>query len=251
MVSFSESNIGNVRRLNEDFVFASEKPVGPLENLFLVADGMGGHQGGDYASRYTVEHMISKLAGMETKSPIAAINDAILQINAELYEQGRMVEELQGMGTTLVAATISGSTLYVANVGDSRLYRISDHLKQVTRDHSLGGGDDSGEGRMTRDSAIYWEKKNIITRAIGAYERVTADFFEVELNPGDRILLCSDGLSNMVEDRQIEQILLKTENRRNLMAAGRELIAAGKANGGKDNLLVVLVDPELDEVKKC
>ena len=87
MVSFSESNIGNVRRLNEDFVFASEKPVGPLENLFLVADGMGGHQGGDYASRYTVEHMISKLASMETKSPIAAINDAILQINAELYEQ--------------------------------------------------------------------------------------------------------------------------------------------------------------------
>ena len=107
------------------------------------------------------------------------------------------------------------------------------------------------EGRMTRDSAIYWEKKNIITRAIGAYERVTADFFEVELNPGDRILLCSDGLSNMVEDRQIEQILLKTENRRNLTAAGRELIAAGKANGGKDNLSVVLVDPELDEVKKC
>ena len=250
MVSFSESNIGNVRRLNEDFVFASEKPVGPLENLFLVADGMGGHQGGDYASRYTVEHMISKLAGMETKCPIAAINDAILQINAELYEQGRMVEELQGMGTTLVAATISGSTLYVANVGDSRLYRISDHLKQVTRDHSWVE-EMIREGRMTRDSAIYWEKKNIITRAIGAYERVTADFFEVELNPGDRILLCSDGLSNMVEDRQIEQILLKTENRRNLTAAGRELIAAGKANGGKDNLSVVLVDPELDEVKKC
>lgn len=161
-----------------------------------------------------------------------------------------MVEELQGMGTTLVAATISGSTLYVANVGDSRLYRISDHLKQVTRDHSWVE-EMIREGRMTRDSAIYWEKKNIITRAIGAYERVTADFFEVELNPGDRILLCSDGLSNMVEDRQIEQILLKTENRRNLTAAGRELIAAGKANGGKDNLSVVLVDPELDEVKKC
>ena len=154
MVSFSESNIGNVRRLNEDFVFASEKPVGPLENLFLVADGMGGHQGGDYASRYTVEHMISKLASMKTKSPIAAINDAILQINAELYEQGRMVEELQGMGTTLVAATISGSTLYVANVGDSRLYRISDHLKQVTRDHSWVE-EMIREGRMTRDGRFF------------------------------------------------------------------------------------------------
>ena len=243
-ISFgSRTDIGYVRDHNEDSLII-------IPPLFAVADGMGGHQGGDYASRYTVEHMISKLASMETKSPIAAINDAILQINAELYEQGRMVEELQGMGTTLVAATISGSTLYVANVGDSRLYRISDHLKQVTRDHSWVE-EMIREGRMTRDSAIYWEKKNIITRAIGAYERVTADFFEVELNPGDRILLCSDGLSNMVEDRQIEQILLKTENRRNLTAAGRELIAAGKANGGKDNLSVVLVDPELDEVKKC
>ena len=243
-ISFgSRTDIGYVSDHNEDSLII-------IPPLFAVADGMGGHQGGDYASRYTVEHMISKLAGMETKSPIAAINDAILQINAELHEQGRMVEELQGMGTTLVAATIAGSTLYVANVGDSRLYRISDHLKQVTRDHSWVE-EMIREGRMTRDSAIYWEKKNIITRAIGAYERVTADFFEVELNPGDRILLCSDGLSNMVEDRQIEQILLKTENRRNLTAAGRELIAAGKANGGKDNLSVVLVDPELDEVKKC
>ena len=250
MVSFSESNIGNVRRLNEDFVFASEKPVGPLENLFLVADGMGGHQGGDYASRYTVEHMISKLASMETKSPIAAINDAILQINAELYEQGRMVEELQGMGTTLVAATISGSTLYVANVGDSRLYRISDHLKQVTRDHSWVE-EMIREGRMTRDSAIYWEKKNIITRAIGAYERVTADFFEVELKSG-RPDPAVFGRIVQHGGRQTDRTdSVEDKNRRNLTAAGRELIAAGKANGGKDNLSVVLVDPELDEVKKC
>lgn len=250
MISFSESNIGNVRRLNEDFVYASEEPVGPLPNLFLVADGMGGHQGGDYASRYTVEHMVSKISRMTTENPIAAINDAVLAINAELYEQGRRIEDLQGMGTTLVAATISDRILYVANVGDSRLYRMSDHLQQITRDHSWVE-EMIREGRITRDSALYWEKKNIITRAIGAYERVTADFFEIELNPGDRILMCSDGLSNMVDDWQMEQILSKAENRRDPAAAGRELIRAGKENGGKDNLSVVLVDPELDEVKVC
>ena len=243
-------DIGKCRAINQDYIYVSEEPVGNLPNLFLVADGMGGHKAGDLASEYTVAKVEEAVSKSMQTNPYQILKGAFQYGNQKLLEKARESTSYTGMGTTLVAATISGSTLYVANVGDSRLYRISDHLKQVTRDHSWVE-EMIREGRMTRDSAIYWEKKNIITRAIGAYERVTADFFEVELNPGDRILLCSDGLSNMVEDRQIEQILLKTENRRNLTAAGRELIAAGKANGGKDNLSVVLVDPELDEVKKC
>jgi len=151
------------------------------------------------------------------------------------------------MGTTLVAATLIGRTLYVANVGDSRLYVMGDELRQITRDHSWVE-EMLSEGKIEKDSEIYWAKKNIITRAIGAYAQVTADFFEVDLQPGDRVLLCSDGLSNMIGDGQMTEILSGGDA---LIKQGEQLISKGKANGGKDNISVVLVDPELDEVNVC
>lgn len=247
MNSFSQTDIGNVRKLNEDFIFASDEPVGPLNNLYLVADGMGGHHGGDYASRYAVEHVVDSLRKSERSNPVAAIHDAIQIVNEELFRQGQSVEGLEGMGTTMVAATASGNTLYVANVGDSRLYCLSGHLRQVTRDHSWVE-EMIREGKMTYGSEQYWEKKNIITRALGAYEQVTEDFFEVDLLPGDRFLLCSDGLTNMIEDAEIEKIL---RNSGSLEEAGETLVRVSKENGGKDNISLILVDPQLGEVKEC
>lgn len=247
MNSFSQTDIGNVRKLNEDFIFASDEPVGPLNNLYLVADGMGGHHGGDYASRYAVEHVVGSIQASVRSNPVAAIHDAIQKVNEELYRQGQSVEGLEGMGTTMVAATVSGNTLFVANVGDSRLYCLSGHFRQITRDHSWVE-EMVWEGKMTYGSEQYWEKKNIITRALGAYEQVTEDFFEVDLLPGDRFLLCSDGLTNMVEDEEIEKILLESKS---LEEAGNTLVSLSKENGGRDNISLILVDPELGEVKEC
>ncbi|WP_434309170.1 Stp1/IreP family PP2C-type Ser/Thr phosphatase [Hominifimenecus sp. rT4P-3] len=246
---FARTDIGLVRKENEDYIFASREPVGPLKNLFMVADGMGGHRGGEFASRCVVEQMIRHIRESRKANPVSVLNDAIQEANQVLRNKAFENPELWEMGTTLVAATIDGATMFVANIGDSRLYLLEEgrHLRQVTRDHSWVE-EMVADGKMQRDSESYWEKKNIITRAVGIDKTVTADFFEIDLNPGERILLCSDGLTNMVEDDEIERTLSRPEP---LEELGTELVEEGKNNGGRDNISVILVEPDLDEVNIC
>jgi serine/threonine protein phosphatase PrpC len=246
---FAGTDIGLVRRENEDYVFASGEPVGPLENLFMVADGMGGHRGGEFASRYVVEQIVRTIRGSKKENPVSALNEAIQEANYGLREEASRNPKFWEMGTTLVAATIDGATMFVANIGDSRLYLLEDgiNLRQVTRDHSWVE-EMVADGKMARGSESYWEKKNIITRAVGIDDTATADFFEIDLKPGERILLCSDGLTNMVEDEEIERILSMPDP---LEELGKELMEEGKRNGGRDNISVILVEPELDEVNIC
>ena len=247
MECFYKTDIGTVRDANEDFVFASQEPVGSLQNLFLVADGMGGHQGGEYASRYVVERLVRLVAENKKRNPVTILNEAIAQVNSELREQSSSNDNLDGMGTTLVAATIQDRTLYVANIGDSRLYLVGRQCRQVTRDHSWVE-EMVNEGKLEKNSEIYWKKKNIITRAIGVADEVNADFFEVDMQPGDKILMCTDGLSNMVTDHQITEILSEHFP---LEQLGLNLIKQGMINGGRDNISVILVDPERSEVTAC
>ena len=151
------------------------------------------------------------------------------------------------MGTTLVAASIQGNTLYVANVGDSRLYRIErSGIHQITRDHSYVEAMVS-LGQMRRGSREYETKKNIITRAVGIGGHVEPDFFEVSLNPGDYILLCSDGLTNMVDNSAIYRMVLLPGS---LDTKARALTALANQNGGKDNIAVILIDPQIKEVRE-
>ena len=246
---FVGTDIGSVRRENEDHVFASGEPVGPLKNLFLVADGMGGYQGGEYASRYVAERLVQEYQGSRKTNPVSVLNDAIQEANRGLRQEARRNAAYAEMGTTLVACTLEGGTLYIANIGDSRLYLLEDGttLRQITRDHSWVE-EMVADGKIERNSQSYWEKKNIITRAMGIEETASADFFELDLKPGERILLCSDGLSNMVEDAEIQEILSRPEP---VEVLGQQLIEAGKENGGKDNISVILVEPEPDEVNVC
>ena len=167
------------------------------------------------------------------------ISEGIATANRRIREKAASDEELFGMGTTLVVATIDDEYLQVANVGDSRLYVISDEIRQITTDHSyveemvrMGG--------LDRESARTHPKKNIITRAIGADDEVTADFFTVKLNPGDTVLMCSDGLTNMLDDEEIRMIL---SGQRDMVEKAEELIKAANNNGGKDNIAVILIDP--------
>ena len=137
MKAYALTDIGKMRKVNQDAQFASTEPVGELSNLFVVADGMGGHQAGDFASRYLIEHMPEYIKESGETEPVAALRKGIEAVNQELYSLSCEREELAGMGTTLVAASIQGNTLYVANVGDSRLYRIErSGIHQITRDHS-------------------------------------------------------------------------------------------------------------------
>lgn len=235
------TDTGRVRTANQDYVYASVEPVGSLPNLFVVADGMGGHQAGDYASRYIVENLVSYLQYTENSQIVPLLREGILKVNTMLYQESKEKPELSGMGTTLVAAVVDENTLYVANVGDSRLYLVRDRIRQVTRDHSYVE-ELVSLGRLERGSKDYKDKKNIITRAVGTEDKLLVDFFEVGLEPGDFILMCSDGLSNMLEDVEMEEIVgsdLELEEK------AEKLITVANDNGGKDNIAVVLVDPQI------
>ncbi len=244
MVCYAASDKGIVRKQNEDDLLVSCQPVGMMPNLFMVADGMGGHRGGRYASRYTIRTAADLCRHTFRDAPIPLMKDVIATVNRKLYDESKRNPALSGMGTTLVMATIVEDILYVANVGDSRLYVFDgQNLRQITRDHSFVE-EMIQEGKLERDSAKYHEQKNVITRAVGVFPFVTPDFFEVQLNPGDVILMCSDGLTNMVDDDQLTALMACEES---LERKVDHLIDEGIANGGKDNLSVVLIDPGLDE----
>lgn len=239
MRSYCVTDIGVKRNMNQDFVYASEQPVGNLPNLFIVADGMGGHNAGDLASRSTVETMVDYIESAGEKSPIPLLEAAILAANRKVMEKSQSDKSLEGMGTTVVAATVVEDCLYVANVGDSRLYVLDDQIQQITRDHSLVE-EMVRAGQIGRDEARNHPEKNIITRAVGMKNKLRIDFFDVALYAGDKFLLCTDGLTNMVEDEDILELVQKETS---LEAAAHRLVAMANRNGGKDNISVVLVEP--------
>ncbi|MCR5799274.1 MAG: Stp1/IreP family PP2C-type Ser/Thr phosphatase [Lachnospiraceae bacterium] len=241
--TFSITDIGKRRKLNQDYVYTSEVAVGHLPNLFMVADGMGGHNAGDYASRYTIETIVDEISKSDDESPVFVLEKAIKSANSHIRRKSEEEAELNGMGTTVVAATIDGDKLCVANVGDSRLYIINDReIKQITRDHSLVE-EMVRMGGLKRELARTHPDKNIITRAIGALDDVDVDFFELTLNKDDVILMCSDGLSNMIEDEEIRMIM---QGQRDIAEKAESLVKAANNNGGKDNIAVVLVEPFAD-----
>jgi serine/threonine protein phosphatase PrpC len=238
MRAYAATDVGRIREVNQDYIFCSMEPVGKLPNLFLVADGMGGHKAGDLASRYTVETLTDSIKNSASDNPITIINDAIVEANTKLLEKAAESEQYTGMGTTLVVCTIIGESMYVANVGDSRLYLYDGRLSQITRDHSLVA-EMVALGKLGRDEARRHEKKNVITRAIGGAKEIMADFFEAELTAGNRIIMCSDGLSNMVEDEEIERVLasdIPIEDKT------KQLLGRANENGGKDNIAVVIIE---------
>jgi protein phosphatase len=238
MRSFSITDAGEKRQINQDYVFCEENSIGGLPNLFIVADGMGGHNAGDYASRFSVEVFTERIRTNQLKTPIGMISDALQYTNDLLLDEANAKNNLQGMGTTFVVATIIESVLYVANVGDSRLYVIREGIKQITEDHSLVE-EMIKTGEIDRKDARFHPNKNIITRALGAGSAVTPDYFEVELTESDIVLMCSDGLTNMVDDKDIMDIVLAYPEELDRMAG--TLVQKANENGGKDNISIVLV----------
>lgn len=236
--SFSVTDIGKKRKLNQDYVYVSETPIGNLPNLFVVADGMGGHNAGDFASQCAVETIIREVRGCFEKNPVRILSKAIRIANDQIRHKASEDESLLGMGTTVVAATCLGHYLQVANVGDSRLYIMGSEIRQITRDHSLVE-EMVRMGGIDRKAARTHPDKNIITRAIGALDTVEIDFFHEELSPGDIVLMCSDGLTNMLEDEEIEYILKEPVA---IEEKAARLIEAANNNGGQDNIAVVIID---------
>lgn len=244
MKTFSKTDIGKVRNQNQDYVFVSDEPIGNLPNLFIVADGMGGHNGGEFASSFVAQKIADELRVSALDGPEAMIKDAIMSAHNALKEEAQKEERLSGMGTTVVIATVIEHTLYFANVGDSRLYLIGDDIRQLSRDHSL-------VQEMVRLGGIHPEEakhhpdKNIITRAVGMKDKLEIDFFQFMIKRDDTIVMCTDGLSNMVEDEDIFRVV---KSSRDVVEAVERLIERANENGGKDNIGVIVTKPFEDEV---
>ena len=238
MQTFSITDTGRTRDANQDYVFCEEHAIGSFPNLFIVADGMGGHNAGDTASRMCVEVVVSQIEKSTKVTPIGILEQAVAAANETVYDASLEDVALYGMGTTLVGTVVFGDTAYVINVGDSRLYAFRDTLKQVTVDHSLVE-EMVQSGKLQKEAIRTHPNKNIITRALGTNRTVKADCFEIEVREGDVLLLCSDGLTNMLDDDRIESIIKQYKN--DMKRAGEILIEEANEAGGKDNISVVLV----------
>lgn len=238
MESFARTDIGVKRQVNQDYIFCAENSVGTFPNLFIVADGMGGHKAGDYASKTCVDCVVNSIKNSTLKTPISVMEEAINRANEQIFREAKNNSDYEGMGTTFVSAVIIDDTLYAANIGDSRLYVINDaDIRQVTQDHSLVE-EMIRNGEIERKEARLHPNKNIITRALGTTQAVTADYFEVELKKGDIILMCSDGLSNMMEDEDIMYVVRRYAQ---VDTAANKLVEKANDCGGKDNISIILI----------
>jgi PPM family protein phosphatase len=235
LVFAAATDVGRMRKNNEDS-YLSSQPVA------AVADGMGGHSAGEVASAIAIE----ELAALRDRGPweneTAATDDlkqAILRANRRIREMAAGDRKLNGMGTTLVALLEDGDMVHVANVGDSRGYLLRQgELSQVTVDHSLVQ-ELVDDGRLSPEDAERHPQRSVITRALGIDPEVEFDLFTYKLQVGDRLLLCSDGLSDVVEPTQIRKVLLRV---RNAHRAAQELVTVANEQGGPDNITVIVID---------
>jgi protein phosphatase len=226
--TIAKTDTGRQRRENEDCAFA-RAPV------FVVADGMGGAQAGEVASRIAVDAFAQGLP--DSGTPEARLANRVQEANQKIWEQSRSRHEQAGMGTTLTAAFLDDSELAIAHVGDSRAYLFRDgSLKRLTQDHSLVD-ELVRRGKLTEEQAAEHPQRSIITRALGAEPTVEVDTWTYPVHAGDVILLCSDGLTSMVPEERLEAILAGTTD---LKVAAQQLIDEANAAGGRDNITVVL-----------
>ena len=229
MISLGISKTGLVRQRNEDRFYAQ----GPL---LIVADGMGGYTGGEYASTMVVDTIV-EVVNEATEMSTEVLKNAILKANRMVYEKSQSYKELEGMGTTAVVAYVQEDTLYWAHVGDSRLYRYGeDGLHRMTKDHSMVQQLVEA-GTITEEEVIHHPKRNMLTRAIGVYETVEVDTGVIEVHQNDRILLCSDGLSGYIEESKIELVLSEENDERRAL---EDLVHLVYDAGARDNVTIVL-----------
>ena len=238
MRSYAITDVGKTREVNQDYVFRSEEPVGPLPNLFIVADGMGGHNAGDFASRFCVEEFVSDISEAHGKTLYSTLDSVFLDINEKLIKKGRENSALEGMGTTFVTAFIKDGILHASNIGDSRLYVMHPDIEQISMDHSLVA-EMVRNGDISEEMARFHPNKNIVTRAISANGIVVPDYFEVPVEKEDVVIMCSDGLTNMVDNREITGVV--RENRGDPKSICEKLVDLANANGGKDNISVIVI----------
>lgn len=239
MKVYSNTDIGRVRTANQDAFFTAEMPNGTV--VAIVCDGMGGANAGNVASENAAKRIADYIIkayrqNMTEDDTERLIKSAVQNANIAIYDMALNNPEYRGMGTTAVIAVINSGGAVIAHVGDSRIYLLSDGITQLTRDHSIVQSLIES-GKITPEDAKVHPRKNIITRAIGVEEEVTADTSAVSLNPGDTLLLCTDGLTNYLNAEDILNIYKSAD----IADVPLKLTEKANENGGGDNITVVTV----------
>ena len=239
MQIFSKTDRGRVRTDNQDAYFAGKITDDAV--FAVVCDGMGGANAGNVASELAVRHISEYVIrsyrdGMDMTDTEKTLKNAIVSANISLYDKAVNNAELAGMGTTAVAAFVKDGTAVIAHVGDSRIYLVNGEIKQLTRDHSVVQSLIES-GKITPEDAKVHPRKNVITRALGAEENVAVDSDCLNLSNGDTLLLCSDGLTNFLDDKDI----LKVFQNNDISAVAERLVEEANETGGGDNITVVTV----------
>jgi PPM family protein phosphatase len=234
------SDIGNLRSVNEDYVdYFEDEDL----RLYIIADGMGGHNAGEVASKLAVESTISFI---KLRSDIINIEELLVKAikfaNKRIYEMAEKNNMLRGMGTTITACIIKGCNMVTANVGDSSCFVIDkNEIKKITKDHSYVQ-ELLDRGTITEEQAVNHPNKNIITRALGTDLTVQIDTFKIDISNIKKVIMCTDGLSNSISQKEIYDILLINKNDNS--NACRELVKLCKTKEGKDNISVIVFEGE-------
>jgi serine/threonine protein phosphatase PrpC len=234
----ARSDVGMIRSGNEDNFFAE---ADARRGVFIVADGMGGHAAGEVASEMAVQIVSRHLLGIASVlAPDSAdrVEQALKDANRAIYERMQAEVDKQGMGTTASVLVLSDNHYLIGQIGDSRIYLLRDGaLKQITKDHSYVQ-EQVDAGLLTPEQARYHPYSNVITRCVGASEEVAADIYEGEMFPGDVFLVASDGLTGMVDDRRLQQLLLARSGPGRIVDA---CIAEANGRGGLDNITAIII----------
>ncbi|HHX72346.1 MAG TPA: Stp1/IreP family PP2C-type Ser/Thr phosphatase [Clostridiales bacterium] len=242
MIAIGASDAGKRRKENQDS-FYIDVSHSQGQAICVVCDGMGGARAGNVASDMAIQLFTAELKkrqkpGMNAAYMQAIMHDAVMAANALTYEKSLESRQFAGMGTTIVAACVDGSDVVVMNVGDSRAYKIArQEIRRITNDHSVAE-ELMRRGELTREQAKDYPAKNYITRAVGTEPEVIPEFYVETLEPDEYLLLCSDGLSNLVED---QEILFEVYQNKEISTCCDRLIALANARGGPDNITVILL----------
>ncbi|HEY5575263.1 MAG TPA: Stp1/IreP family PP2C-type Ser/Thr phosphatase [Clostridiaceae bacterium] len=230
------TDVGNFRKVNEDYI---DYYTDETKRIYVIADGMGGHNAGEIASKLAVENTISYINSLPRLDDLEdSIKKAVGDSNHKIYELSKSKADLNGMGTTLTACLIKGNDMVIAHVGDSRCYIIKDKaISQVTKDHSLVQ-QLLDEGSITESEADNHPNRNIITRALGTSNIVDVDVIKMDIKGIDKIILCTDGLSNLINEQELYDFVMNNDD------CCAELVELSKSRGTKDNISVIVFEGE-------
>lgn len=242
MKGFGNTDIGKSRNSNQDNVFILNTNIGSLDNLYIIADGMGGHKAGDVASKKAIEFFVQAIeeGEMEENDVLDLMISSLSYTNSEVYELSKSNKEYENMGTTFLATTIKNDKIYIVHIGDCRLYGIRNNkIVQMTTDHTYAM-DLFKAGIISKEEAEIAKEASILTRALGTNRNIEADALFCDVYSNDIFIMCSDGLNTMVSNEEIIEIAqlpnISTDEK------VQKMIEKANENGGKDNIAVIVIE---------